>query len=324
MLSFHSRFLQWWCCWFCLLIALLLLTHSHAHSAAATPSPEDRVVIHIGDIQVTTKEVERVLGTMPAQYRPYYSGPGRRHLADVIVNNKLLALEAQRRELQGRDSVQLDLTISREAILSAAARKEIENETAVTNEEMQKYLDEHIGQYEEVRVWRIVIRSTNSIPYGSGTHQDRVPSDQEAKAKAQEIKAKLVEGADFEELAAKFSYDGLSSGKGGDLGFIRRGNKVHLIVPPVEEAIFSLKPGTLSDVIQSPLGYEIVKVEEKRVPKLESVRQEIEAQVRKQKSEELLNTMKKGLQIRIDETYFAPASVSKADSKNQPPPPQKP
>ena len=292
-------------------LGLSNLSWSQSNPASPTPKvPPETIVVQVGNVQVTAGEVERILQSMPPQYRPYYSGPGRRQFAGIIVKNKLLLREAESHHLENNEVVQLDLRISREAILSNAASRELDSQTKVSDAEAQKYLDDHLSQFEEARVSRIVIRSISSIPYGTVPENTKQLSDQEAREKAEEIRKKLLEGADFEELAAKFSQDPMSSGRGGSLGFIRRGNKTHLIAPPLEELIFSSKPGTVTDVQQTPLGIEIVKIHEKRVPKLDDVRKEIEPLVRAQKLENWVTEAKKSVEIKIDESYFKPTPAS--------------
>jgi parvulin-like peptidyl-prolyl isomerase len=116
-----------------------------------------------------------------------------------------------------------------------------------------------------------------------------LPTDEQAKAKAEDIRKKIAEGADFEEMAAKFSDDPMTSGKGGDLGFVRRVNQDPrvLLTPPMLDAMFALKVGETSQVVQTPFGFEIFKLEERKSPKVEEVRQEVDNSIRQQKYEKL-------------------------------------
>ena len=275
-----------------------------------SPVADDKVVISIGEQKITAKEVNKMLESMPPQYRPYYSGPGRKQLADFIVNNRLQADEAEKRGVEKREDVQMKIRIAREGILAAAAREELEKEFTATDDTLQKYLDEHISQYEEARVRRIVIRSKSSMPFDPAKSPDSFPSDEEAQAKADDIHKKLLEGGDFEELAAKFSNDPMTSGKGGDMGFVRRGNQAQLIVPPLENEIFSIKIGAIGDVMKTPLGYEIIKVEERRVPKLGDIRKEVEVAYRKLKGEEWLKERRSRYTIQVDDAFFKPTKAS--------------
>ena len=80
-----------------------------------------------------------------------------------------------------------------------------------------------------------------------------------AQAKAAELLAQLKDGADFAELAQANS-GCPSAAKGGDLGLFGRSQ----MVPPFEEAAFSLQPGEMSDVVETQFGYHIIKVTDKK------------------------------------------------------------
>jgi len=76
---------------------------------------------------------------------------------------------------------------------------------------------------------------------------------------ASTILVKAKAGEDFSELAKRYSED-LSAKQGGDLGFLKKGE----ILPEFEMRAFSLKPGEISDLVQTSLGYHIIKLEEKK------------------------------------------------------------
>jgi len=81
------------------------------------------------------------------------------------------------------------------------------------------------------------------------------------KAKAEEVLAKVkAPNADFEKLAKEFSEDPGSAAKGGDLGFFAKDQ----MVKPFADAAFSLKPDTISDLVQSEFGYHIIKVTDRK------------------------------------------------------------
>ena len=109
----------------------------------------------------------------------------------------------------------------------------------------------------------------------------RVPGDANDEAKAerrqqlQEVRERIVAGAGFAKEAKEISQD-MTKEKGGDLGWFKPGE----MVPAFESAAFGLQPGEMSDIVESPFGLHLIKVEERREggqQPIEEVREEIVA-----------------------------------------------
>ena len=76
------------------------------------------------------------------------------------------------------------------------------------------------------------------------------------------------------------------------------------------EAIFALKPGEVSAVIQTPFGFELFKVEERKAGKLDELRREVDALIRQHRYEALYQEMRGRNGVKVDEGYFkAPGGV---------------
>jgi peptidyl-prolyl cis-trans isomerase C len=97
-----------------------------------------------------------------------------------------------------------------------------------------------------------------------GAPQDASPAQKsEAKAKAQAALKQIKGGADFATIARAQSQDPGSAQNGGDLGFFPKGQ----MNPQFEDAAFKLKVGGVSPVIETPFGFHVIKVHERRGPR---------------------------------------------------------
>lgn len=131
--------------------------------------------------------------------------------------------------------------------------QEFVEKISVSEEETKNYYDAHSDMFkqpEQVRASHILIK----VEDGAGEEQRG-----EALGKIKEIQEKLKKGEPFEALA-KASSQCPSSEQGGDLDFFKKGQ----MVKPFEEAAFALKPGEVSDIVETQFGYHLIKVTERR------------------------------------------------------------
>jgi peptidyl-prolyl cis-trans isomerase D len=99
-------------------------------------------------------------------------------------------------------------------------------------------------------------------------------SKQDARKRIDALRERIAAGADFADVATEASEDDATREKGGELGWIVRGG----VVKPLEDAAFSQAPGALGEVIETPQGYHLVRVEERQPARVVSF-EEAQAQV---------------------------------------------
>ncbi len=163
-----------------------------------------------------------------------------------------------------------------------------------SEDELQAYYDsqpEAFVQRGEARVRHILFRLPESA---SAEREER------ARSLAQSVLDDLRGGADFAAAAAEHSEDDGTAEAGGDLGFFPRGQ----MMPPFEEAAFSLPVGELSDLVRTALGFHILRVEERMeagIKPLGEARQEVIDALQDEKAREAALVFVDDLVVAMDE-----------------------
>jgi peptidyl-prolyl cis-trans isomerase D len=155
----------------------------------------------------------------------------------------------------------------------------------VTQDELQSYYNQHRDQYrvtEQAKVSHILIKTPLPGPDGKVDAKGVA----EAQKRAEDILKQLKAGANFEELAKKYSEDPGSAKEGGSLGWIGKGRTV----PEFEKAAFSQPIGKVGDLVKSSYGFHIIRVDARQdahMKTLEEVKDQIEPVLKQQKAQEI-------------------------------------
>jgi peptidyl-prolyl cis-trans isomerase C len=263
--------------------------------------PDDKVVITAGDLKLTALEFNQIIDSLPEQYRAAARGPGRREFGQNLMRVLLLAQQGKNLKLDQSPEYKTQAQFQAENLLAQRTFNQMAEGIKVDDAQVKAYYEAHIKDYEQVRARHILIRAAGSpAPAQPGKKE---LTDAEALAKAQEIRKKLVEGADFAQLASTESDDAGSKTRGGDLNFFKRGQ----MVAPFEQAAFSMKVGEISEPIKTQFGYHIIKVEARK--SFEDFKPEIERQVRAQEAQKMLEEMQKKANATLDPEFFGIAST---------------
>jgi peptidyl-prolyl cis-trans isomerase SurA len=173
-------------------------------------------------------------------------------LEEIYKNNNLN--EEQLDAMLKKENSSLELykeTIRQQILIQKVVRYEVVNRLIISNRALKKYYRVHQKEF-----WspsKIHARHILFI-----LDEELTEADKQLKMdKAKTVLRKIRKGEKFEDLAELHSED-ISANTGGDLGFLEKGK----MVPEFEDAAFALRKGEVSDIITTPFGLHIIKVEE--------------------------------------------------------------
>ncbi|MEO8595933.1 MAG: peptidylprolyl isomerase [Candidatus Solibacter sp.] len=260
--------------------------------------PPDRVLLQVGGVKLTAGQIDQILGAYPENQRVFVNGPGRQQFIDQLVRVLLLAEEGKKRKLTETETYKNQLWYSAAGILSTHTDEDIRSKVRGDEALLHAYYEVHKSESEQVKASHILIRMQGS-PLNLMPGQKDL-TEEEALAKVKELRQKIVDGAGFAELAREESNDQASSTKGGELGFLQRGQTM----PSFEDALFALKEGELSEPVKTSYGYHLIKVTERKpIKTFEESLPELQKAVELEASRKFLADLKAKAKIVIDPDF---------------------
>ena len=303
------------------LFLLLVMVFSATLQAA---EGRNRIVAVVNSEVITSKDVDQAMGPLYAQFQSEYAPEemasrleeAEQQIIQLLIEEKLMLQEAEDPRSfevgQGRMATPPKIIVTETEILDAIAEirkrfdteeeflemlreqgmttedlkvryhnqiiaqkllsREVRSRISVAPSEVSRYYEQHQDQFsrsESLKVSNILIRVTKQRNARS------------AKQTANDVLERLKAGEGFSDLARRFS-DGPNAPGGGQMGWVERGK----FMPELEGALFQLKPGQLSKVIKSPIGFHIFQVKDERPARTASlleVQDEIEKRLYREK-----------------------------------------
>ncbi|MGH9547000.1 MAG: peptidylprolyl isomerase [Terriglobales bacterium] len=204
--------------------------------------------------------------------------------------------------------------LKNQIITQQVISKEVGSRMSVSKEELQAFYDAHKSQMEQPEQIRLSELLVSTEKKGKDPAADDAQELAAAKVKADDLLAQIRKGAAFDEVAKKNS-DGPTAAQGGDLGYFKRGT----LAKELEDKTFAMKPGEVSDVIQTKQGFVILKVTEHQqagVPPLSEIEPKVQDAIYMQKLQPALRAY---LQKLREDAYIdiKPGYVDTGASPNQ-------
>jgi len=257
---------------------------------------KERELVRIDEVTISLEEFHQLMDRLSLEGKmKLLSEKGMRDFLDsYVIPREALLQEARKKGFDRNKEIQAKVEDFRRAlIIDALLEEALKGKADVTEEEAQKYYKENPALFtepQEIKIRHIVVNSEPIL---------------------QEVLAKLSKGDAFDRLASAHNIDNTREG-GGDLGYIRRG-QLAASFAQFEEAAFSLrKPGEMSQVVKSPYGFHIIRLEDIRGTALrpfDKVKENIRLFLQPQKKQEAtlayMKEVKSRAKVVINERLWA-------------------
>jgi len=253
-------------------------------------------LVRINDVSISLDEFRQMSEDQSLEKKMrLISEKGLRDFLDnYVITREVLYQEAKKKGFDQKKEILAKVDeIRRMMAIDALLEETLKGKSEVSDAEVQQYYKENQQQFTEPREVRIRHLFVNSEPV------------------LQEVRSKLAKGESFEKLASQYNID-LTRDDGGDLGFVKRG-QLSPAFAQFEEVAFSLRnPGDVSDVVKTPLGYHILKLEDKKGTVLrpfdqvkESIRLFLQGKKRQDAYLEYIKDAKARAKIAVNEKLWA-------------------
>lgn len=255
-------------------------------SGCTPPQSEERVVAFVNGRPITQTEFDHEWADLPDATKARYEKEGGRPVfLKELVDHEMLLQEARKQGLDQTDAVRDRVRRYKEKLLIDELLKDrMKTTVELTKEELDKYYEQHAGEL--------------LTPLKVRVSQMLLPNYPAAK----DLETQVNRGGDFGKFAQRYSIDFKTKAKGGDLGPYRKG----LVIPEVDDAIRTLRPGMTSAPIKTEAGYYLVMITalepeiiQADLAKRERLRQELLYLKRKQYFDSVIAEIKAKAVVRL-------------------------
>ena len=250
---------------------IILLLGLSVFCGCSSNTSEDNVVAKVGNYEITVKGFNERISNLPEKYREVVKRRKNEYLEDLIKDT-LLYQEAVRKDLDREEDVRnLIEEAKKKIIIARLLQDEVDNKVVITDEDIELFYTANKGKYmtpEIMRVSHILVLS---------------------KDDADKIAEEINRGANFEDLARAKSVDPTAQ-RAGDIGYFPKGQ----ILPEFEEACSLLQIGDISGIVETTLGYHIIKLTDRKAPRvrpLSDVKNDVKARLRVLKKKKLFKNL---------------------------------
>jgi parvulin-like peptidyl-prolyl isomerase len=262
-------------------LSLLLCPSAFAAEAYA------KALAKVGDRNIGSEDLQAAMGG--SEGRDHAEKGKKIDVLKELVRIEVFSREARDVGLDRDEKLQKEIERAVNFYLAKEyVKRNIRDTVTVSKEEMQEHYRKHPGQFQTPEKMKVRQIFLHAGPEASAQES------QKTRDLAEDLLRRIRGGEDFSKLSSAFSSDTMLVKEGGDLGFIARG----AMAPEYQEAVFALKVGEISPVLQGEFGYSIFKNEGVTPAGIEpfiKVREVIEKVLREEKEDKKFFELEKNL-----------------------------
>ncbi len=288
-----------------------------AAPAQAAQTPGDKVVLRVGEKEVTQGDLDALLSKLNPQVQQTVARQGKRPFGEQYAMMLILSNQAVDHHMDSSPEFQRQLAAQRMQMLAQAEYDALTRQAAVTPEDASKYFTEHQTEFEEAKVRQVVIRK--KADDAAADAQGLSVAD--GRARAEEIRKALTSGTEANKAVKDLSVPNVIV-IDAEPRNVRRGQ----LLPELDKAVFQLKDGEISELHETPQVLVMAQLISRRQLQQKDVSREIENKLKQQKIDAALADLRQKNPIWMDEQYFsappAPAAAPNLPAPSPQPPPK--
>jgi len=287
-----------------------------AQAAPPTPSlpnlPDGTVIAVFDDgVQFTMADFRNLYAVLPATNQQSMLRDRKGFLEQYAFLRKLAQM-AEAEKLDQTSPNKEALAYNRLAMLGQMKLSAENMKIVVSEDDVKKFYEANKGQYEQVKVKAIYIAFTKALASSQQSNGKQLLTEEEARTKAQKLLAEARGGADFAKLAQENSDDAASREKGGDFATLHRSDT---IPDPIKAAVFSLKQGEVTEPIEQPNGFYLLRAEEVGTRSLAEVHGDIYTALQQEYARKWMQTTHDSLKVQFPSAEFLSGEKAPAAAK---------
>jgi parvulin-like peptidyl-prolyl isomerase len=278
-------------------------------TAAATTTPADCKTV------ITKAEFEKLASALSPTVTPQL----KKQMAGGLPRLLAMSDEAKKQGIDKTEQFKEAMKFVQMQVLANELQRKVQSDAAnVSDEDTQKYYSDHQADFAQFNVDRVFVPRTKQAEGATLEDAGKKPSEEEQKAKqaaaeremtklADDLRTRAASGEDFTKLQ-KEAYEG--SGTKIDSPTVNLPNVRRSSLPPAHAAIFDLKPGEVSQVINDTGGHYIYKLNSKTEMPVDQAKNEIHTKLQNDRIREKMEKLNNSFTVETNEAYFGPGGAS--------------